>query len=350
MTIRNAGFDFTQLVAALLFLLTSIPMLTWADRDYMYDDQPIPDFILNQFPAGSPYRNLSSIGQLRARQANDFLSFLDINTPRPNLNSANPGTYAAFEQANNEYIAAEQLAQNQMNAIFQGFQTEFAIMRAQEGFDFADIRNNLASVNALRRLVNSLGGYAFYPAIDQAIEFVINTGRFIENRVSGDPLASWASNPSYAGKSGPNCYGHATGPACRGRAQSTPGDYSGVGDATFNNDGTFELNNVLSGLVSDGLSLMPIEGGYPIFFVLNRHDYHFYRQDNDGTWSHKPGDMRVKRSNMYGGLITNPMSLSVNEHGGYCPVCFFWAPPGFNVDNINLGFDPDNPGKPPARK
>lgn len=335
MSIRYAEFYLTKLVAALLFLLTFTPILTWADDDYVYDDQPIPGFILNQFPAGSPYRNLSTIGQLRARQANDFLNFPgDINTPRSNLNSANPGTYAAFEQANNEYIAAAQLAQNQMNAIFQGFQADFAIMRAQEGFDFADIRNNLASVGALRGMVDSLGLYTFYPTIDEAIKFVMNTGRFIGNRVSGDPLAGWASQPSYAGRSGSNCYGHATGPACTGRAQSTPGDYSGVADATFSDDGTFELNNVLSGLVSDGLSLTPIEGGYPIFFVHHPHDYHFYRQDNDGTWSHKPGGMGIKRVDNRGRLITNPMSLDLHARSYYCPVCFFWAPPGFNVDNM----------------
>lgn len=181
-----------------IFTIISIPL--FAD-ERIYDDQPIPNIVRNQFPANSPYRQLSTIGQLRAQQASDFLTFpggLLANTPRPSLNNFNYGTYAEFQQANNEYIAAARQAQNEMNAIFQGFQANLGIMLAQEGFEFNDIRNHLESANRLRSIVNSLGLHTFYPSIDQAIEFVMNAGRFIGNNVVGNPLADWGGNPSYA--------------------------------------------------------------------------------------------------------------------------------------------------------
>lgn len=138
-------------------------------------------------------------------------------------------------------------------------------------------------------------------------------------------------------------------PACNGRAVSTPGGYSGSAELTFGSNDIFELNNVITGLLSDGLSLTPTEGSYPLLLVLSDHDYHFYRQDNDGTWSHKPGGMRKKRVDAWGNLITDPTLLNTAQYGGYCPVCFFWAHPGFNVDNVKFGYDPDDPGKPRAK-
>lgn len=35
-------------------------------------------------------------------------------------------------------------------------------------------------------------------------------------------------------------------------------------------------------------------------------DYHFYRQNKDGTWSHKPGSTPVRRIDYNGNIIYNP--------------------------------------------
>jgi hypothetical protein len=52
-----------------------------------------------------------------------------------------------------------------------------------------------------------------------------------------------------------------------------------------------------------GISFKPIEkheqceeGGYKVALVLSNGDYHWYRQNPDGTWSHKPGNGQVYNS------------------------------------------------------
>lgn len=37
-----------------------------------------------------------------------------------------------------------------------------------------------------------------------------------------------------------------------------------------------------------------------------KEDYHFYRQDSDGYWSHKPGSTAVRRTDAHGHLIYDP--------------------------------------------
>ena len=37
-----------------------------------------------------------------------------------------------------------------------------------------------------------------------------------------------------------------------------------------------------------------LSGGYAVLLVVKpKGDYHWYRQDSDGTWSHKPGSTKV---------------------------------------------------------
>ena len=52
-----------------------------------------------------------------------------------------------------------------------------------------------------------------------------------------------------------------------------------------------------------GISFKPIEkheqceeGGYKVALVISDSDYHWYRQNPDGTWSHKPGSLQVYNS------------------------------------------------------
>ncbi len=46
--------------------------------------------------------------------------------------------------------------------------------------------------------------------------------------------------------------------------------------------------------------------------------YHFYRQDADGTWSHKPGDGPATQYDASGNKITNPQTAD----GDYGSVCY----------------------------
>ena len=55
---------------------------------------------------------------------------------------------------------------------------------------------------------------------------------------------------------------------------------------------------------------------YKIALVIDdegeEQDYHFYRQDYDGYWSHKPGKNNVRRRDASGNLITDPETADRN--------------------------------------
>lgn len=309
-----------------------------ANDDYVYDNNPIPQFVLDQFPEGSLYRQLTTIGQLRRQQADDFLTFIGDSLqlpPKPSLSNFNYETLEDFERANKEYIEAARKAQNVANALFADFHKEFSALQRQEGFFLGDVLQHYPSAVKLNKIVNALGMHAFYPEAEQSLEFLKKIGRFIGGTTIGSPLVNWSRNPSFSlSKSGPNCYGHAIGPNCLDKkVLATPGDY-GNKPALPGGNFKYDVNAVLEGLIADGLSLTPLEDSYPIYFLLSDHDYHFYRQDDDGIWSHKPGGMRRKRTDNHHRLITNPMALNLNARGYYCPVCFFWVPKGFDMGSL----------------
>ena len=53
-------------------------------------------------------------------------------------------------------------------------------------------------------------------------------------------------------------------------------------------------------------------------------DYHFYRQDNNGYWSHKPGSTNVTNKDASNNLIKNPSIANRNYFNlNYNKNCFF---------------------------
>lgn len=55
------------------------------------------------------------------------------------------------------------------------------------------------------------------------------------------------------------------------------------------------------------------KGSSKIALVVDpQEDYHFYRQDKDGFWSHKPGGTAVKRTDATGRIIYDPALASRN--------------------------------------
>ena len=61
------------------------------------------------------------------------------------------------------------------------------------------------------------------------------------------------------------------------------------------------------------------EGCYKIAFVIDNqeptYDYHWYRQNSDGTWSHKPGTTEVTNLDCSGKIIMDPRKA--NRNAGY---------------------------------
>jgi len=78
--------------------------------------------------------------------------------------------------------------------------------------------------------------------------------------------------------------------------------------------------------VSDGLKASPnfsakITNGYYVALVIWPNvDYHWYRQDKVGCWSHKPGSTAVRNYDNAGKPITDPKTA---DRGGYTVFCTY---------------------------
>ena len=80
-------------------------------------------------------------------------------------------------------------------------------------------------------------------------------------------------------------------------------------------------------------------GFYKVAFVLDPNepgfDYHWYRQNSDGSWSHKPGTTPVKDTDNDGRLIMDPEEC--NRNGGYLNYSVFVG--YFAVKPLNTSFN-----------
>uniref|UniRef100_A0A6C0IWX3 Uncharacterized protein n=1 Tax=viral metagenome TaxID=1070528 RepID=A0A6C0IWX3_9ZZZZ len=63
-------------------------------------------------------------------------------------------------------------------------------------------------------------------------------------------------------------------------------------------------------------------------------DYHWYRQDNDGFWSHKQGYMNPTNLDASGDVIKDPRKSDRKfEHFNYTKMCNFYCIPGATPQN-----------------
>jgi RHS repeat-associated protein len=127
-----------------------------------------------------------------------------------------------------------------------------------------------------------------------------------------------------------NCYAYAAnkkGPFL-GSYGVDPGDPSNLPPLDDVN-----VARVRARLKADGLSTTPTPGGRVIYLVVSPgEDYHFYRRDNNGYWSHKPGNTPVTNVDALGSLIRNPAAANHNYPAIHYsqPGGFFWVPLGFS--------------------
>lgn len=71
--------------------------------------------------------------------------------------------------------------------------------------------------------------------------------------------------------------------------------------------GDIGYNKYMPGIRMSTFTERPPKGMYKIAMVIDaNNDYHFYRQDNNGYWSHKPGATNVTNIDAEGSLIYNP--------------------------------------------
>jgi hypothetical protein len=119
-----------------------------------------------------------------------------------------------------------------------------------------------------------------------------------------------------------NCYNYANDRITNSFAQ--PGASANIYMGAY-----FSCDEIEHAASADGLRkiknfnspLRKGEGWYVALVIKdNRKDYHWYRQDSDGCWSHKIGDFEVSRVDQSGELIINPLTC---QRGRYTKFCSF---------------------------
>lgn len=137
-------------------------------------------------------------------------------------------------------------------------------------------------------------------------------------------------NKIYKIKNSHNCYSYALGkiiPSIESKAQ--PGYASAYNYINDNNFTCKEFKNRLKkdspGSYITKFNKPCLKGFYKIFLALDiPEDYHWWRQDSDGYWSHKPGSTEVTNLDADGKRIKNPLLSNRNfPHRNYKTPCFY---------------------------
>ena len=130
-------------------------------------------------------------------------------------------------------------------------------------------------------------------------------------------------------RSSHNCYTYALGKIISGlKSKAQPGYASGFNHITndFNCKSFKErLKKDAPGSYIEKFDNKCLPGFYKIFLALDvGNDYHWWRQDDNQFWSHKPGSTNVVNLDASGNLIKNPLLSDRNfKRRNYATPCFF---------------------------
>ncbi|MBO5042477.1 MAG: RICIN domain-containing protein [Clostridia bacterium] len=102
------------------------------------------------------------------------------------------------------------------------------------------------------------------------------------------------------------------------RFKMQPGQYDGTKNNFNNNYGYFDIELLIDGVNADSsianFIFSPIgqydicpAGTYKVALIYGQNDYHWYRQNADGTWSHKPGNDIATNFDQNEEIITDPL-------------------------------------------
>ena len=127
-----------------------------------------------------------------------------------------------------------------------------------------------------------------------------------------------------------NCYSYALGKIVSGlKSKAQPGFASGFSyfdNADFTcKDFKKRLEKDSPGSYIESFDKKCLPGFYKIFLALDRkEDYHWWRQDSNKYWSHKPGSTEVSDKDGSDHKIKNPLLSNRNfKHRAYQTPCFF---------------------------
>ena len=168
-------------------------------------------------------------------------------------------------------------------------------------------------------------------------ENMMNTDERLEYSKEYSPLSNselkynpklW--NDNFNIKTTHNCYTYALGKIVPGLDfKAQPGYASGYNHIDMDNFNckTFRqrLKKDVPGSYLEKFDNACLPGFYKIFLALDpKHDYHWWRQNKDKYWSHKPGSSSVTDIDGDGKKIKNPLKSSRNfKHRNYYQPCFF---------------------------
>jgi len=131
-------------------------------------------------------------------------------------------------------------------------------------------------------------------------------------------------------KTSHNCYTYALGKIVPGLdSKAQPGYASGFNHVSQNNFTCKSFRQRLKkdapGSYLEKFDNSCIPGFYKVFLALDpQNDYHWWRQDLNTYWSHKPGSTDVVNVDASGKKITNPLISDRNfKHRNYYEPCFF---------------------------
>lgn len=127
-----------------------------------------------------------------------------------------------------------------------------------------------------------------------------------------------------------NCYTYATSKITKGlRSKAQPGYASGfhhIGRDEFDCKSFYKrLRKDSPGAHLAQFDKSCIPGFYKVFLALDPgNDYHWWKMDSDGYWSHKPGSTNVTNLDASQKRIGNPLTSNRKfVHRNYYKPCFF---------------------------
>ena len=119
-----------------------------------------------------------------------------------------------------------------------------------------------------------------------------------------------------------------------------PGRYSGYIDEYINDKiykKTFsKCTNIEARMKKDNPCIIKLKHGeecpnhyykIALYHAADGTDYHFYRQDNTGLWSHKDGALNATNKDRKGRIIRDPETSEQLRKGGRYRFCGFFAVP-----------------------
>ena len=137
-------------------------------------------------------------------------------------------------------------------------------------------------------------------------------------------------NANYSIKNSHNCYSYALGKIVKELDYKAQPGYASGFEHISNNDftcGSFKKRLIKDspGSYTESFDNKCLPGFYKIFLALDiAEDYHWWQQNKNGYWSHKPGSTDVINIDASGDKIINPVKSNRNfSHRNYKTPCFY---------------------------